>query len=402
MNVELMRKLDYWFGIPLCFLLTEINYILKLFSSKKKKTIHKKFLFIKLSEMGSIILAYPLMKKIQREYEEAPLFFLTFKKNAPIFQVLNIVPPSNVLTIRDDTFSKFLFDTLKVIVRIRKESIDTVFDLEFFSRFTAIVAYLTGAKMRVGFYKYRFEGLYRGKILTNNVQYNPLLHISKMYLSFAEALKLEEKFTPCLERKVNDSELVLPNIDLPIEVEEMVYNRLKNLGIDGDKRLFLINPGEGKLPLREWPIENFIKLSKMLLEDKKNYIFIVGSKEAVKNAERLFCAVNSERCISLAGKTSLLELLALFKKADVLIVNDCGLAHLGSLTSIKKIILFGPESPHIFGPLDRNSYVIYVNLPCSPCFSVFNHRSSACRDNKCLKLIKAEEIYDLVKNLIGF
>ena len=66
MNVEIMRKIDYWLGRPICFFLTVIDFLCKLlfFMKSRKENIHpKKFLFVELSEMGSAVLAYPAMKK---------------------------------------------------------------------------------------------------------------------------------------------------------------------------------------------------------------------------------------------------------------------------------------------------------------------------------------------------
>ena len=173
-------------------------------------------------------------------------------------------------------------------------------------------------------------------------------------------------------------------------------DRLKEFGIDKENRLFLVNPGEGILPLREWPLDNFISLCKKLLEDVNNYIIIVGTKMALNKAKSLYSAIKSKRCINLVGETTLPELLELFNISNALIINDCGLGHLASLTSIKKFIIFGPESPEVFGPLGKNNYTIYSRLPCSPCLSVFNHRKSVCKDNKCLKRIKPEDVYDLI------
>ena len=61
-------------------------------------------------------------------------------------------------------------------------------------------------------------------------------------------------------------------------------------------------------------------------------------------------AISNSRCMDFTGKTSLEELMELFLISEALISNDCGLVHLAMLTKIKKFILFGPESPQVFGP----------------------------------------------------
>jgi ADP-heptose:LPS heptosyltransferase len=98
----------------------------------------------------------------------------------------------------------------------------------------------------------------------------------------------------------------------------------------------------------------------------------------------------------LVNQTELDELLELFSIADILVSNDCGLAHLAMLTPIKEFVIFGPESPQVFGPLTENNYTIYSRWPCSPCLSVLNHRNSACKNNQCLKCIKPEDVYNFI------
>ena len=88
MTVNLMRYIDHWLGIPLCFLLSCLNPLLKIFGSKKteKKVPPEKIFFIKLSELGAIVLAHPLLKRARKEYPGAELFFVTFEKNRGHFR----------------------------------------------------------------------------------------------------------------------------------------------------------------------------------------------------------------------------------------------------------------------------------------------------------------------------
>lgn len=404
MTINFMRSLDYWLGVPLCFLFSIFEFFTKLLGRKKKKENRplERILFIKLSEMGAIVLSYPLLQRIKEDYPCAEIFFLTFNKNKDIFSVLTgAVKKENIFTIREDSAFFFLLDTIKIIIRMRKRKIGLVFDLEFFSRFTALLSYLIKAGKRIGFYRYGFEGLYRGNLLTHRVQYNPLSHISKSYLSLSQVIKEENKLTPELEKKIEEDSLSLPCFSSNGEAKEKLELKLKRYGVNKNNRIILINCGEGYLPLREWPIGNFIVLSKKLLEDANNYIIMIGARNSSKKEELVCRSLDNIRCLNLTGKTSLLELLELFNISDMLIANDCGLAHLAALVPIKKFIIFGPESPKIFSPLGRNNWVVYSQLPCSPCLSVLNHRNSACRDNRCLKNINPEDVYELIKQSLN-
>ena len=402
MNIDRMRKIDYWIGIPLCFLLSIPTYVFKILRVKPRfKKTPEKIAFIKLSELGAIVLSYPLLNRIKKEYPSAELFFLTFEKNRCVFKLLDgMIEDKNILTIRETTPLVFLLDTLKIIWELRRKGIDIIFDLEFFSRFSAIISYLSGPKKRVGLHHYTFEGLYRGSLLTHKVQYNPLNHVSKTYLSFAQAVSTDSKDHPQLDSAIAQEELVFPEYASKIRVKENIEKRLKDLGISGKRRIFLLNPGEGVLPLREWPLDNFISLSNLILQDNSTCILIIGTEGATKKSGLMRGAISNSRCIDFTGKTSLEELMELFLISEALVSNDCGLVHLAMLTKIKKFILFGPESPQVFGPLDKNSRIIYSNWPCSPCLSALNHRNSDCSENKCLKTIDPEMVYNtIIKSL---
>lgn len=399
MSVNLMRYIDYWLGIPLCFLLSLVNTAWKIFHFKRREreVSPKKIIFIKLSELGAIVLAYPLLKRAKKENPGAELFFVTFEKNRGVFQLLgNIVEEDNILTIREDSIGVFIGDTFRLIRKIIKERVDIVFDLELFSRFTAILTFLSRADKKIGFYNYTFEGLYRGNFLTHRIQYNPLLHISKSYLSLWQTVHQEKKDSPEMEEIIEDKDITLPKAHLPSKTTKQMEDKLKEFGVTRKNKFFLLNPGEETLPLREWPLQNFVILSKRLLEDANNYIILAGTESGFKKAELLHAQVSHERCLNFVGQTSLPQLLALFNLADALICNDCGLAHLASLASTKKFIIFGPETPKVFGPLGEDKWIIYSGLPCSPCLSALNNRESACRDNLCLKMIKPDHVYELI------
>jgi ADP-heptose:LPS heptosyltransferase len=105
----------------------------------------------------------------------------------------------------------------------------------------------------------------------------------------------------------------------------------------------------------------------------------------------------SERVVCLAGKTTLRELLVLYGLADVLVTNDSGPGHFASMTDIQSIVLFGPETPALFGPIGGRGKTLYANLACSPCVNVFNHRFSPCRNNRCMQAISVDEVFHAVQ-----
>lgn len=94
--------------------------------------------------------------------------------------------------------------------------------------------------------------------------------------------------------------------------------------------------------------------------------------------------------------------MTLYCLSDVLITNDSGPAHFATLTEIQVVTLFGPETPMLFGANTPRSYIIWKDIPCSPCVSAYNNRRSTCNDNICMQRISVNEVYDLVCKLCKF
>ena len=84
----------------------------------------------------------------------------------------------------------------------------------------------------------------------------------------------------CAETDQDDIELL--NFTPSEEQIKIFKNRLNQLNIPEQARLILIYPGGPMIPLRNWPTERFIELTKLLLEDDLNYVFLVGNKENYK------------------------------------------------------------------------------------------------------------------------
>lgn len=398
MEINIARKIDYWLGIPACFILSLIEKSKRLFRKESAGYIQPKgILFIEFSEMGSAILACPAIKQAKKLYPDAELYFWTFKTNAEAVEILGVIPKENIFIIDPDNFVRLLMDAFSNLVFIRKKRIDTVIDMEIFSRFSGILSYLTGAKFRAGFYKYSLEGLYRGKLSTHRVQYKPYTHISDNFCNLIESLSSDSNDQPLLKKQTRGERLSLPKIGTT-SAENNILARLskENLQIGKDSKIVVINPGfDDRLCIRRWPLEKYSELIGKLTENPRIIVALVGLKP--NNPGGNF---NSKQCVNLTGKTCINDLLGLFNSSEVFISHDSGTVHLASLTRVNIIVLFGPETPVLYSPLTENKEIIYKDFSCSPCLSAYNHRKSICNNNKCMQEISAEEVYNLIKKVL--
>ena len=401
MNPNTIKHLDRFAGIPVCFVLTVYDRLKALFVGGATSQIERprNILFIKLIEQGASVLAYPAFKKAQELAGPANLYFCVFKENRPIMDVLGVIPAENIFEIRRDSIGVFLVDLLRFFLWARRIGIDATVDMEFFSRASAIIAYLTGARRRVGYHRFTSELPYRGRLMTHNIQYNPYLHVAHAYLLSVEALVSDTDEIPMPKTLYQERELPLPEF-VPTNGERARIEAFF-AGKNGRPRI-LINPNAGDmLPLRKWSPEKFGELTARILTSYEDAtIVITGAPSEASAAEHLRRKAGSDRVVNLAGKTSLRELMALYCASDALITNDSGPGHFAAMTPLRTIVLFGPETPELFGPLGGNVHIVRIPLACSPCVSVLNHRFSPCTRNRCMELISVEAVFGTLQKVL--
>ncbi|MDP1573446.1 MAG: glycosyltransferase family 9 protein [Coxiellaceae bacterium] len=397
MKVDTMRKIDFYVGIPLTFL---VSIVVRFFDIFRRKPSNKKILFIELSEMGSTVLADPAMRKI-RDHSSAALYFVIFSKNRMSLDLLKTIPDENIFVLRDNTLFLLLWDAWRYLWWCRRQKFYATVDLELFSRVSALLSGCSGAIHRVGFYKFYNEGLYRGNMLTHRVSYNPHMHISKNFIALVNALISPDKEIPYSKTKITDDEVILPIIESTEAGKIAIYQKIKAISPDflhEKNKIILINPNASDLlPQRRWMPSYFESvIRKMIADFPDHYVLITGAPAEYTQAQLLCDAVSHVRCINFAGQTKFTQLIDLYNVSKIMLTNDSGPGHFSAVTSLKTFVIFGPETPALYGSLG-NSTPIYAGLACSPCVSASNHRKTACQDNVCLKVLTPEIVYHIVK-----
>ena len=394
MNIQFQRKVDRFVGTIICRILTLIS---RRKSAAPAPTKVDKILVILLSEMGSLVLAYPMFQRLKKKYPGVELYGLLFEKNREVLDILEVTAEQNVLTINDRSLGTFIRDVLRVIMQLRKLDVDIVIDCELFARISSIFSFISGAGIRVGFHAHTQEGLYRGNFMNRPVLYNPYRHMSQQFLTLAAAI--ESETIPRAKTAPETNELRAPKIEFEAEEIRATQTRLTLANEDiKDKKLVLIYPGGGLLPIRAWPAEYYAEVAQQLLQ--KGYaVAIIGLAEDKDLAGQILSRCNDPSCIDLTGYTKTVrDLLLIFQFAALLITNDGGPGQFAALTPMPSIIFYGPETPTLYGPDDEKAFIFYEPLPCTPCLTAYNHRHSPCDgDNLCLKQIPPDRV--LAKSL---
>jgi ADP-heptose:LPS heptosyltransferase len=253
----------------------------------------------------------------------------------------------------------------------------------------------------VGFHRFRSEGLYRGEMLTHRVHYNTHVHMAKNFIAMVNALLAPLPEVPYSRTFISDDEVRLPlqpvREDAKEEMRELVWQVYPDYQPDYH-RIVLINPnGSELLPQRRWDRANFATLSMMMVQEWDDVVVLVtGSPAEREEAQQLAREIDHPRIVSFAGMHKLEAITALYNISSVLVTNDSGPGHFSALTPIRSIVLFGPETPRLYGSLG-NTESITADLACSPCVTAANHRNSACSDPVCMRLITPERVLGSVR-----
>ncbi|MCK6553947.1 glycosyltransferase family 9 protein [Candidatus Binatia bacterium] len=406
MSPATMRRLDYWVGVPTCFLLTIADRLRRLFgrSGERSTAPPRRILFVQLAEMGTMVVAIPALRKAQELFPAAELHLLCFTAIRSSAQLIGVFDPKNIVTIDSSTLPSVLRTTLRFLVRARREPFDTVVNLETFVRLSTALGYLIGAGTRVGFHRFNLEGVYTGDLLTHRVLYNSHVHAGHTLLDLVYALVTPDGQVPHVKRSIAGERLTIPTMALDPAVTRTVWRTLQqaSTAIDPSSTIVVLNPnGSERFPMRKLPLDSYATLAERLVKDPSVVVVVTGVASERADAQHICARANSARVIDLTGRTTLRELLHLFAIARAVITNDSGPAHFACLTHTHVVVFFGPEEPNRYRPLTERCDVVSNGFSCSPCVGPHNQRLTPCNNNLCMQSIDIEQVAALVRERLA-
>jgi heptosyltransferase-2 len=193
--------------------------------------------------------------------------------------------------------------------------------------------------------------------------------------------------------------LTTSGLDLQLFLDDEARAYARNLfsshGLDG-KTVIAMNPGATHA-VNRWPTIRFAELADLLTEQLHGCLLIIGGPDDVPLADEII-ARSRAKPISLAGKTSLLQLGAVLERCNVLVSGDTGPLHLATAVGTKVIGLFGAADPGRTGPVGKGHHVIQAGtVSCVPC------RSRSCSNKnylECMESIHARDVADSVAGML--
>ncbi len=350
----------------------------------------EKVLVVKFWGIGSIALAGQTLVALKKRYPRAEFHFLTLESNRPFLHYVPVVDEVISLDIRGGG-PRVFFRILRLLLSLRRRGYDLVVDLEFFTRFSALVSFMTGAPVRVGFHAWE---VWRGNLANVDVPFNRYWHVTQNFFNLGRAAGVVEEEPPAFRLNPEEKD------------RSEAAAALEEAGIRESEKILLINPNAGEMALeRRWPPGNFAALAVELTRENQEdpglrpvFIGAPGERDYVE------AAVNQAgpAAVNLAGKISIGGLLALFERAEGLVTNDSGPLQLALCQGLPTVSFFGPETPVLYGPKGGQHRVLFQHLACSPCINVHSQKKVRCVHGRpiCLETIDVQRTAAEVRALL--
>ena len=397
-KINLLKFIDHWVGGPICIVLAFLN---RLFHPAYKRYLSvppeflppRNILIIKFFGLGSITLASALVSNIRHTYKDTKIIFLTFKDNVPILDILSLADEFLII----DTTNPFVLvrSICKAIFYCHQKKIDIAMDIEFYSKFSTIMSFFSGAPLRMGFYIARF---WRDSLINVPIYFNYSRHILEIYGMFASALLI--KAQDIYPKQVSISE------DKNKELSEF----LKTVNIFSLEKTIGLNIHASDLALcRRWPLPKFVALVEQFLSQYSQWkVVLTGVKGERSYSQEFLSLLPSQwhdRVINLTGELTLDQFLAMLSRFPLFITNDTGPFHMAKAVGTRTISLWGPGSVDLYGPFqkEKDSHdVIYKRYPCSPCLYVYRTDAGYFCGQKapCMEAISPSDVMAVIETRI--
>jgi len=161
---------------------------------------------------------------------------------------------------------------------------------------------------------------------------------------------------------------------------------IQKYALSENRKILALCPGAEYGEAKRWPVAHYAQVARQKISEGWQVWLLGSPKDQAVAAEINRLADNS--CVDFSGKTSLTDAIDLLSLADVVVSNDSGLMHVASALNKNLIALYGSSDPNFTPPLSPNAKIIYLSLPCSPCFK----RECPLGHTRCLTDISAEQV----------
>jgi heptosyltransferase-1 len=344
-----------------------------------------KVLVIKVSALGDIVHALPVLAHMHAAVPEATVDWLIESSFAPLLENHPLI--RRLITLdtrgwRTEGATRAVKGSLQVIGKLRSEHYDVVLDLQGNSK-SGLFTLLSGAPLRFGFDRAQTRE-WLNLLATNRKVPIPSAnhHITSRYLRIAQAA-----FPGTPEIPLSGP---LPVLD---GAAQNVARQLDKFGMR--RGAFLVAHYGTTWDTKLWPLESWVELVRALVLERGEQLVLTWGNDREKRAvERMAEAAQGRAVIWPRG--TLTELVALLAAARLVIGADTGPVHLAAAVGTSTVSLYRVTDSRRNGPPGDRHVRLQAPMDCSPCL-----RKNCENDQECGQSIPVAEVLRTVEDLLG-
>ena len=203
---------------------------------------------------------------------------------------------------------------------------------------SALVPYFAKIPVRLGQY-----GHHRGILLTHTTPLSPKNRERHQQWEYVDILQLQDIET-----------LPGPTLKVPASVAEHIQ---KSMPAQPNSPWIGLLPGAARGPSKQWPVEHYIEATKQIRDNTTCRFALMGTPAEAELCNTIAEAIGPT-AISLAGKTTLPELIAALGQCSTVLCNDSGGMHLAASVGTPVVAVYGITDPAKTGPLGSGHTLI--------------------------------------------
>src|ERR1044072_5098894 len=323
--------------------------------------------------VGDSVMTVPALRALRRVLPDAKITLVNSPGRKGIFSEADYIDDLLIYE------RKGAFSVISQISEWRRRNFDLA--VLFQNAFeAALIPFLAGVPLRLG---YATES--RQALLTYPLavpEWRSSRHEVFYYLYLVTAL--EQMLFGQSTRSESD-----PDASIQISESRKVEARdlLRTYGVNEEDSVVAICPGSINSRAKRWPAESFAALADRLIDSRRS-VLLIGSKDEWDVTESVTQKMHN-RPVVLTGKTSLDQIKAVLDRADLVVTNDTGPAHIGAALGRPTIVIFGPTNPLTTRPFSPDAEILRHPPDCAPCML-----RDCPIDHRCMTAITVEEVFE--------
>ena len=326
-----------------------------------------KFLIIRFSSIGDIVLTTPVVRCLKKQLPDSEIHFLTKESFGTIVENNPYIDKVHLLTHSWET----------VVHELKQENYDYIIDLHHNLRTLRL-------KKDLGIKSFPFNKLNIQKWIYTNLKWNmmPDVHIVDRYVKTVESFDIK-----------NDGEgldYFIPGKDEVKQSDIPVSHHLGYIGL-------VIGAAHNTKKL---PVEKLKELCSKIAHP----VILLGGKEDNENAKQI-ASVDPIKIYNACGKFNLNESADLVRKSKLIITHDTGLMHIAAAFKKKIISVWGNTVPE-FGMYPYygkdqipNSKFEIKGLRCRPC-SKIGYAKCPRGHFKCMRKLSMDAVVETARQFL--